>query len=299
MYDVFMGEKADVGGMVSERQGVYCPACGYDLRGALSDRCSECGLPIVGGQAQYSQLKWHHRNQIGLWRAFWWTVLQVTRDNPEIRDETARIQDGPAARVFRRWVTVALALAILGPVIVEMFDGTEELVGEWWISNKGSTVVQLLWPWGLAMKLPIMPPLLTLLFVLVIVCVPRWLCTVRHQSEAFQERATALGDYATAPMALLPPVPLLIATVSLAGDLPASFMSWALSLNELGVALGGMLLLATVQRTGLWYARVRHGGTGTVLVGMTCVFAAWIIAGVLFFWFLPWCVGYVIWILRS
>jgi len=40
-------------------KATYCPACGYDLRGAANQRCSECGANV--GRGISSRIPWVQR----------------------------------------------------------------------------------------------------------------------------------------------------------------------------------------------------------------------------------------------
>jgi hypothetical protein len=296
MHRIMAGEsvKEGIAGEV-----VYCPACGYDLRGAASDRCSECGLPIVGGEAQQSRLQWYYRGRSGRWRAFWQTVWQVTSDIPEIRHETARVQYARSARVFRRWVTVVAAVAILTPVAAEMLDGMEPAINFERMFERGAVGVQMLWPWAAAMDVGWLRLLVTLLWAIPLVQVPRWVCRVSGVPEDYGQRAEALGDYAAGPMALLLPAVIMCSAYPFAREASLLAATGALAFTVIGglLALGAILL--TIVRGGQWYARIRHGRAGTVLLGILWMIGGWIGAGVLVLWFLPWCVGYVWFIVDS
>src|SRR4051794_5371921 len=83
--------------------GGLCPACGYDVRSATSDRCSECGLVLDRSAAAASNIPSAHRGQIGRVRAFVKTVWLVTVDSPSIRHELSRPQLSGDAERFRWW----------------------------------------------------------------------------------------------------------------------------------------------------------------------------------------------------
>jgi hypothetical protein len=90
-----------------------CPGCGYDLRAATSDRCSECGLVIDRAALRESGFPWAHRRRIGRLRAILKTVWLVTIDGRALRDELAKPQDARDAASFRAVNTTVLALSLL------------------------------------------------------------------------------------------------------------------------------------------------------------------------------------------
>jgi len=56
---------------------LYCPECGYSLRGLTSDRCPECGLRLDFIESAVSLIPWERRRELGRIRAYWQTVLMV------------------------------------------------------------------------------------------------------------------------------------------------------------------------------------------------------------------------------
>src|SRR5207253_11373569 len=69
---------------------VLCPACGYDLRASTGNTCSECGLAWDRTEATRSAVPWAYRAQRGRLRAFWQTVIGVTRDAKALRHENVK-----------------------------------------------------------------------------------------------------------------------------------------------------------------------------------------------------------------
>src|SRR5688572_6299845 len=102
------------GGDDGDSCAVLCPGCGYDLRGASRDRCSECGLEIDWNAVRASDIPWAHRRAIRRVRAFWKTVWYVTIDTRRIRQELARPQDARDAGWFRAWLTASVWVALVG-----------------------------------------------------------------------------------------------------------------------------------------------------------------------------------------
>lgn len=79
----------------------YCPNCGYDLRGGVSDRCPECGHAIDPAALSTSQIPWSHRKTIGLRRAYWRTLKLLLRPSRTLAAEIARPVDYRDAQYFR------------------------------------------------------------------------------------------------------------------------------------------------------------------------------------------------------
>lgn len=59
-------------------EDIFCPACAYDLRGATSDCCPECGRSLDNLRSTTSRIPWVHRKDLGHLRAYWQTVWMVT-----------------------------------------------------------------------------------------------------------------------------------------------------------------------------------------------------------------------------
>ncbi|HSZ55361.1 MAG TPA: hypothetical protein VK797_06860 [Tepidisphaeraceae bacterium] len=89
-------------------EDLFCPECGYDLRGSASDRCPECGLAIDRAGMSVSRIPWVHRREIGRFRAYWRTTWMVMVRRRRLADEMNRPITIADARRF--WlVTVVLA----------------------------------------------------------------------------------------------------------------------------------------------------------------------------------------------
>lgn len=97
---------------------VYCPACGYHLRGVAGPRCPECGYDLAGLRSPLSAIPWVHRRKLGRMRAYWQTVWMVTFQNRRFCEEYARAVDYRDARRFQ-WLTLLhVALPLLLAVVV-------------------------------------------------------------------------------------------------------------------------------------------------------------------------------------
>jgi hypothetical protein len=102
---------------------LFCPECGYDLRGAASDRCPECGLAIDRQSLSVSRIPWVHRGEIGAWRAYWRTVQFVVANPRQLGVEVARPVSYRDAQKFR-WI--GILVISLPPVVIAAL---------WWLSS--------------------------------------------------------------------------------------------------------------------------------------------------------------------
>ena len=98
---------------------LFCPGCGYDLRGLASERCPECGLTIDREAVAASAIPWMHRTRLGRVNAFRRTVWMAIRHPATLARDAARPVSYLDAQKFR-WVVVLLgalplaAAALLG-----------------------------------------------------------------------------------------------------------------------------------------------------------------------------------------
>src|SRR5687768_3337208 len=98
-----------------EMRELFCPVCGYDLRGIESTRCPECGGEVDRSALAASNIPWVHRRYLGAVRAFWKTVRTATVRPEHLGAECARPVNYADALRFRFvvvltvWVPVAAA----------------------------------------------------------------------------------------------------------------------------------------------------------------------------------------------
>lgn len=88
--------------------GMYCPGCGYDLRGLSSGRCPECGLSIDAVHAGI--IPWERRKGIGYLSSFFRTLVLATFRPVQLARATGAPIDLRSARLFR-WIVRLLAIA--------------------------------------------------------------------------------------------------------------------------------------------------------------------------------------------
>ncbi len=213
---------------------IYCPGCGYDLRGSISDAWSECGYALAGLRAPVSRIPWVCDRNLGLHRAYWRTVWMVLFRNRRFCEEYARPSVSYRhARTFQ-WVTVlhayllALLLTILfyatNPPVVPSRD---DLAERRWATG----TFQLIAPLGELVYAEVWPAVILhaslVLFLAAATGVPSYFLHPRQVAPQRQNNAVAMSYYACGPLAFTAvlalvvavPVDLLFPTDSLAGSL--------------------------------------------------------------------------------
>jgi hypothetical protein len=168
---------------------LFCPECGYSLRGLTSDRCPECGLLLDFVESGVSVIPWERRREIGRMRAYWQTVFQVMFRNKLFCRAAYRSVSYRDAQLFR-WVSVLCAYAALLLIsgVIEALHS--DLIpsaadeGGWWF-------IGLHW-------------VCVLLALLAFTGLPSYFFHPRSQPIERQNRAVALSYYSCAPLGLGP-----------------------------------------------------------------------------------------------
>ncbi len=180
---------------------LYCPGCGYDLRGIDSERCPECGQTIDRSTLGRSIIPWVQRARLGTCRAFWRTVWMATSDPRQFGKEMscpARLSD---ARKFRWMVVAHMVLALVVLLVLEVvvpFAGSPFSLANlryyvlWsWADLMGS-VAQLL--------LILVSAALAIIGLYAITGVASFFFAPFRLSVVQQNRAIAISYYSSAPM---------------------------------------------------------------------------------------------------
>src|SRR5439155_13935145 len=105
----------------NEAHGLYCPECGYDLRGIESPRCPECGQSIDRATLAESRIPWVHRHEIGRFRAYWRTLWLATLRPKRIATDIAAPAHPRDAELFRRLTVLIAALPLCAAAVVIYF----------------------------------------------------------------------------------------------------------------------------------------------------------------------------------
>jgi hypothetical protein len=217
---------------------VYCPSCGYDLRGIdTSERCPECGLPIDRTAPAGATVPWARRAHLGKRRAYRKTVrlamLRPTRmataaaplrwdDARAFRRRTARRAAVPlAAAVLLLYATTAVFASRprgMSGVTYLLRQALQPLGMDWLVAHR---IVQVT---SVAFAAEIVVLLVTLastyLAALAVASFAGCFFDRRELPDERRDRAAALGAYACAPLAWMP-----LATVPLLGA-AFEFVSW-------------------------------------------------------------------------
>lgn len=119
---------------------LYCPDCGYNLRGLTSRRCPECGLALDFLESETPIIPWERRRELGRFRAYWQTVLMVMfRNKLFCRAFYQPISDGDA-RSFRRlsilqaWLSTLLAFVAFWSFESDAAAGLVRFLGAWFVA---------------------------------------------------------------------------------------------------------------------------------------------------------------------
>ena len=186
---------------------LFCPDCGYNLRGVTSDRCPECGYGLQSIRSDVSGIPWVHRKKLGWFRAYWKTVALVMFRQKRFCDEMARPVSYPDSQRFR-WVTIVHAYVpvLLATLFVYLTVSPKpepsapfaQMLPAGMIRSTLSLPEQAyveVWPMAIL-------HLCFLLFLGAATGVPSYFFHPRNVPTPLQNRAVALSYYMCGPLAL-------------------------------------------------------------------------------------------------
>ncbi|XAL98508.1 zinc ribbon domain-containing protein [Phycisphaeraceae bacterium D3-23] len=209
---------------------LFCPACGYDLRGLETEACPECGAGVDLAQLRLSSIPWVLAQ--GFWgrvKGFLRTCERVMFKPARFSREVARPVSLKEARRFRSvvvgvvWLTL-LAAAAMDWLLLVYAQGQADDWGDFFEVSGISEA------W-----LYITAALLLLLFLVGFTGLHLYALHPKALPVERQNRAVALGHYACAPLAFLPFVLLIRVTgAAIAWVGEAADADWA---SILGMAL--------------------------------------------------------------
>ena len=284
----------------TDAEPLVCPNCGYDLRAVAAERCSECGYAIDQAELRTSGFPWAHRSARGRVRAYLRTVWLVTAGSRRIAHEASRPQKLPDARAFRRVTATLVGLALLsafallvvldggslGFLAVPPADSSAMDPSERWIQD-------VIIPWCAGATLWPVIPIVLIGWSVYVTGVQRRLFRVRDLSEAQEERAEAVALYAIAPMAFALPAVLwavLVATLVGTGVVRERQAGALLVPTWL---LWGSAILLSMLRIVQWSVRARRQGLERVVIDVPHLVGLWLFGIFVYFFFLPWGVGFL------
>ena len=130
---------------------LICIDCSYSLRGLTSDRCPECGLDVGFVRENRSVIPWVNRRTIGLWRAYWQTVLTLLRRPHTLCREVMKPVSYRQVVEFRRFTLLLVALGMLLGIAgwrlaaPEGLDFVRAEYGDWFIGLCCVSILIALW----------------------------------------------------------------------------------------------------------------------------------------------------------
>jgi len=291
----------------SDEDAPLCPACGYDLRGTIGDRCSECGETFDRALLSTSALPWARYRQVGSVRAYLRTVWLITIGSPALAHEVSKQHDAHCARIFRRITGV-----ILGIILAGAFVATEIGAGGLWfvavqpdpvmLGNPAAAhwIYDLLVPWSAGATIPGIIPLMLMLLGFQITRSQEPLFRLPGASPRRQQSLTAVASYTVAPMVWLLPAVLFIVAARMVLFVVAGRITHAgplltatFVLLLIGLAFGAIGFAASAVRGVQWAVRCRHAGLGRAGLAVAQLFALWLGGLLLILGLLPWCVGFL------
>ncbi len=276
---------------------LFCPACGYSLRGIESDRCPECGFAIDRSAAAVSRIPWEHRRRLGWVRAYWRTMWMSSRT---VAGDMIRPVNYCDARRFQL-VTVLIAslpLAAMAalPVPPALYQGLSASLSAWPLALPQGWMIDFALPFLAGVGMRVVLPIAIVLYFLAMTGVASYFFHPPHLTVVQQNRAVALSYYAGTPLVLLA-VPTLAGWVFLLlhmykpGWVDRVFMVASL----MGFVIG---LVPIVTLLLLWVTSLRmlrHATVCSTARTITMALAlpiAWAVLAVLIVAGLPWLVGY-------
>ena len=285
---------------------LLCPGCGYDLRAATEDRCSECGLVIDRAQLGRSSFPWAHRAGLGRLRAFVKTVRLVTLDTRLLRQEASKTQSPRDAAVFRRCVAATLVISFAAVVIMAL---AADVLREVAITNTSSALAtgstdagleeDFMIPWsaGITQRPALFVYAAALAFYFASATRP--IFRTRGLDKNSANSIEAISGYVIAPLVFLVPAMVGYGALYWMGEHedydfdspPLVVIVWVIGVCSFllfAMAVGG-----TVFRTGQWRARTTDAKYSTGLIAMGELLFRWLIGSYILLAVFPWCVGFV------
>jgi hypothetical protein len=283
---------------------LFCPGCGYSLRGITSEKCPECGLRIDRSAAAVSRIPWEHRRRIGHARAYWRTLWMSPRTVGEDMMRPVRYRD---ARLFQL-ITVFIAafplvVMTLLPLPQNLFKGLGASLTAWPVALPPGWAIDIGLPLIASVGTHVALPIAIVLFFLAMTGVASYFFHPPHLTVVQQNRAIALSYYACTPIVFVV-LPALAAWVLLWVEVypPAWLRNDFIPRTVFGLVIGLTPVLTLVA---LWISYLRMLRYATLCTTLR-VFAlgavlpfAWALLAVLILIGIPWVAGFVMLVVWS
>jgi hypothetical protein len=298
-----------VSSSIETTEDLYCPQCGYNLRGLSSDKCPECGLSLDRAAMLHSRLPWSHRQRIGYFRAYWRTLILGTFSTPKLADELSRPVSFRDAQIFR-FITIAIGwapLAIVALVLTRLFrqQGTFIWSGLGLNSMATGTAasIDIFWPFAAGATFPGVIPLALALFLIMLSGVASYFFHPRSLPPKLQNRGVAMSYYASAAIAFLPLTLVFVGILALLGSTNygqsnAGFLVIS-TLGILAVVAPFVLLFMWFVNTLRLYRRATQAGGLRVIAVALALPALWILSMTLTLFAVTWACGFLVLVFQS
>jgi len=239
---------------------LFCPECGYSLRGLTSDRCPECGLLLDFIESEVSLIPWERRREIGRTRAYWQTVVLTMLRSKFLCRAAYRPVNYRDAQLFR-WITllhVFVPLVLVLPLWRATSPGTlEDVVDEvgYWVAGLVCVCV--------------------LLGLVALTGLPSYFFHPTYMSVESQNRAVALSYYGCSSLALTPLPFVALCTAMLAAWIDNQLAA-LLGLAALFILILGFTALLVSRPFSLHSYLCRRAALALIPLAVIMLCAAWV-----------------------
>jgi len=283
--------------------GRYCIGCGYNLRGLLSDRCPECGLPI--DTAEGSAIPWEGRKQIGNIRAFRRTCWESMFHPRRLARAVGFPVNSGSSRGFRLLVAVLASFPVgIAATIISVVEGWSAFFNYlMWpgLLAPPEVVIKSLpfgwdivaiWMAGLTMR-GVFP-------VGILIAVYLWTDVLgfwvrpRNWPVERRDRARAVSAYVCAPLSLMIFPTVLLLNACLLSDASGQQFDWIIGICVvLGcVVLGAIAMICFISSL-RFISATTHCGWGRWMAAFVGLPVCWVLSALIGLGLLPMLLGLI------